>query len=407
MTAPIRLREWERRVVALPAHDAGELRNRYGTVFDVAPAWGRAGEFDVRPRGVIGSIRLRSCHLVIEPKVELNVAMHMLEASISSGRLPTIEPPGVETPHEHLGSVLAHWYVGLVLPVLQRSMLRRYRPFEEPLQAVRGRVAIAGSMRASVRTAPPRLICNFDEFSENTVENQVLRAAAIVLAAFPGLPPRLSFGLRRIDDLLSGADLRIPPRWERERIRLDRLSAAYEHPLALANWVLDRLSPELHAGQAMRQFPAFLVQMHEVFEAFVARRLEDLLPPHGYRVMAQRTWPVDVARQLFTMRMDIDVTSPSGARVVLDTKYKPFDEAYQPAEADIYQLLTYCQVTGASAGYLVYPERTALQQPRTYRIAGIDLPVTLFPVALGQGRVALEGSVSQLAGALKTFTQAP
>lgn len=86
---------------------------------------------------------------------------------------------------------------------------------------------------------------------------------------------------------------------------------------------------------------------------------------------------------LFDTKPDIIVTSPRGKLIILDTKYKPFDEAFRPAEADVDQLLTCCVTRGAAIGYLVYPGRQAGQVPKRYTIARSGTTLWTWPIILG------------------------
>lgn len=378
-----------------------ELRERHGAKFQVLPSWQAVGRYVVRPLGVAGSVSLPGCQLLIEPKVELDVAVHMLgETLASGGALPSLGPG--ETVHRQtdLTAAVAAWFSRLTLPVVERRLRRRYQLHEADLVAVRGKIEVAPSIRTIFRTFPPQQHCSFDEFTADTLENRMLRAASVILSGRPGLTRSTAAELRRIDHALYDVQLTIPRRWEREKRVPDRAAREYEPSLALAEWVFERVSPELGSPQVPRPFQTFLIEMHSVFEDYVAARLRGALKSSGWHADTQVAERLDPSGTLFETKPDIVLTSPTGERIILDTKYKAFDEAYRPAEADVYQLITYCVTRGAPTGYLVYPERHAGQVPKRYTIAGSGTTLWAWPIVLGQGVANLRLSVDGLAAAL-------
>jgi 5-methylcytosine-specific restriction enzyme subunit McrC len=379
---------------------ASKLRMKFGSQFEVTPSWNAPGRFTVTPKGVVGAVCIPPGHqLLIEPKVELDVAVYMLEAVLrAGGRAPELRDEEALMADASLTAVLATWFSGLALPLVERSLLHRYRLQTDRLVTVRGRINVASTTRQGFR-APPTLVCEFDEFTPDTTENQMIRAAAVILGGIPGLSPTTARALRRIDSLLGDVSLRVPMRWEREAVRLDRLSRSYAPALAVAEWVLQRSSPEVGPRDRVRMFETFLIVMHEVFEAFIGEALGQRLTARGFRVRAQDESKLDQAGA-FSIKPDIVAWRDGAPPVILDTKYKAFDEAYRPVEADIYQLLSYCVALRARRGFLVYPEKTAGQHPRSYFITGAGVEVNLFPIVLGSGRQGLSRSVDELARAV-------
>lgn len=401
MTVQVILREWDEQEVELSLPAVTELRERHGAKFQVFPSWQTAGRYLVRPLGVAGSVSLPGCQLLIEPKVELDVAVHMLgEVLGAGGSLPTLGSGEADHHHTAVTAAVAAWFSRLTLPVVERHLRRRYQLHEADLVAVRGKIEVAPSIRTIFRTFPPQQRCSFDEFTADTLENRMLRAASVILSGRPGLTRGTSAELRRIDHALYDVHLTIPPRWERDRRVPDRAARDYEPPLALAEWVLERASPELGNPQTPRPFQTFLIEMHSIFESYVAARLSAALSTVGWRANAQVAERLDPSGALFETRPDILVTSPTGQRTILDTKYKAFDESFRPSESDVYQMITYCVTRGATTGYLVYPERHAGQVPRRYTIAGSGTTLWAWPIVLGHSVANLRSSVDALAAAL-------
>jgi 5-methylcytosine-specific restriction enzyme subunit McrC len=114
----------------------------------------------------------------------------------------------------------------------------------------------------------------YDEFTADTAENQLLRAAVERLLSLPSIPPpvraRLLHQRARLADVSVLIRCHRLPAW-----RPTRLNARYHHALHLADLGLRGASVE-HFGGAVR-IDGFLFDMNKVFEDFVTVALSEAL----------------------------------------------------------------------------------------------------------------------------------
>ena len=133
-----------------------------------------------------------------------------------------------------------------------------------------------------------RIICRFDELEHDVVENQLLAAALQV--AFPrvtsvGLQRRIS-RLRGVLEPICDTD-QLDLADARTTLTYNRLNAHYETAHQLAWLLLDALGiDDLFAPGETRSF-SFLLNMNQLFERFVTRVVEQVLPAVQYRVTSQ------------------------------------------------------------------------------------------------------------------------
>jgi 5-methylcytosine-specific restriction enzyme subunit McrC len=172
---------------------------------------------------------------------------------------------------------------------LRGGILADYVEREDELPALRGR--ILGDQQMLRRFGQiDRLICRFDEYEQDIVENQLLGAALGRCAT------RVSHESvrRRVRRLLAvfkevcRTDVLDLDSLRHRRISYHRLNDHYRDAHALAWLLLDGLgTPDLLASGKTRCF-AFLIDMNRLFEMFIFRLVDRLLAGTGMRVHYQR-----------------------------------------------------------------------------------------------------------------------
>ena len=178
----------------------------------------------------------------------------------------------------------------------------------------------------------------------------------------------------------------------------NRLNAHYETAHQLG-WILfDALGiDDLLAPGDVRSF-SFLLNMNQLFERFVTRLVEQVLPVAHYRVSSQISfksvvWNVSSQRPYANIIPDVVVErrGRSDCRVAIDAKYKLYDERGFD-QGDIYQTFLYAFALGTTASgglptsLLLYP--ATAEEPGSTRlrirrltggagaeIVGIGLPI--------------------------------
>jgi len=113
-------------------------------------------------------------------------------------------------------------------------------------------------------TRPDRLACRFDELSEDTPINRVLKAAVLQLSRIS----RTSDNLRRLGELASRFEMASPSaRPLLEPVSLDRTNTAFHQVYRLAHLFLSGDWQSTIGGQASGF--TLLFQMNDLFEAYI------------------------------------------------------------------------------------------------------------------------------------------
>ena len=376
----------------------------------------------VRTRSWVGVVRLPTVEIRVVPKVpgDLLGLVRLLEyASGFDALIRLSDGATLEASGDSLLELVVLLFVEASERVLRRGLLSGYVEREDDLPIVRGR--ILGDRQLLERFGQlDRIICRFDELEHDVVENQLLTAALQVASSRV-----TSVGLRRRISRLRGV---LEPICDTDQLNLagarttmtyNRLNAHYETAHQLGWLLFDALGiDDLFAPGEAQSF-SFLLNMNQLFERFVTRVVEQILPATRYRVTSQSpfksvVWNVTSQRPYTSIIPDVVVErrGESDYRVAIDAKYKLYDERGFD-QGDIYQTFLYAFAIGAGASggvptsLLLYP--ATADEPRHTRlrirrlaggagadIVGIGLPVAalLKEVTAGAGETPLRDGLA-------------
>ncbi len=243
--------------------------------------------------------------------------------------------------------LLAHLLADESEQVVRRGMVADYAEHEEDLGSVRGRMLVDRQVLHRFGRVD-RVICRFDELEHDTDDNRLLGLALQLCARrvrHEGLHRRLRYLAALFDEICSPGAMDLPS--ARLSMSSTRQNAHYRDAHALAWLILDAfgVTDVLAAVSPTRSF-AFLLDMTSLFETFVWRLVEHLLPPSAYRVEPQERntsvlWDPVKSRSYRSIRPDVVVRYPAvGRAIVIDAKYKRYDLT-DVSSGDLYQCLIY------------------------------------------------------------------
>lgn len=268
---------------------------------------------------------------------------------------------------------------------LDRGVLRGYLHRDEREVSLRGRIRF-GDQIVRGGGLPLPLEVSYDDFTEDVLENRMLRTAASLVLRLPRLPEqarrrllRLRSVLAEVSELPIGDPVDAPP--------ITRLNERYAPALALAELILS--SASVGSGAGTTASTTFIFDMNKVFEDFVTIALgEALAAEHGGELRSQVT-----ERTLSThirLKPDLAWWRDGTWQAVLDVKYKPLADERFP-NADAYQMLAYTLAYALDKGWLIYAREPG-QQSVEHFIPQADktLIVTALDVGLEPDELMLE-----------------
>lgn len=336
----------------------------------------------LRPRGRVGAVRVGDVQVEVTPKD--NVGLSQLLFYLGYAADPGFHQDTVEGNQDlDLWPALAHSLAIAVERALARGVQQGYRTTDDALQVIRGRIRFDDQIRARPGMLMPMEV-RFDEFTVDTAENGILRAALRLMIGVPRLSNEARRRLLHLDARLEGVTV-LPagaplPTWVPSR-----LNVLYQPALRLAEIIMRHGAAKPSAGGV--EVAAFVVTMWKVFEDFVTVALAEALAQMPGRVDSQLparlAGPGDYTTGDIPMNVDVVYRDGGGRpRVVFDAKYKVASPTEQYANADHYQMLAYCTALEVPRAWLVYAGGGGLR--KVFKIKNADIEIVQCPLDLSR-----------------------
>lgn len=303
----------------------------------------------LKAQQVVGILTVPGITVEILPKVDgedgaVRAALVQMLAVARGIRPAPGDLAATDTQRHDLLELLIRLFADRLLAAIRRGLPRRYIPHEEDLGFLRGTLDVKRQF-TSLATRPDLVACRFDEMSEDTPLNRVLKAAVKLLADLTSIwdnHRRLTELLARLDNVATSASPL------REPVALDRTNRAFHDIHPLAELFLRGDWQQTATGRASGF--SLLFPMNTLFEDFVGRSLQKVLGADRVRLQHRRR---ALSTPRYLLRPDMVVDVHDQPVVVLDTKWKRLDDGPDPA--DVNQMLVYGQAYGAERVILVYP----------------------------------------------------
>lgn len=382
----VHLQEYEEQTVeGITPEQAQQLHVRFGKVLDVRMNW--SGQIVLKASQHVGVIVLDDLRIHIRPKVDLTNLFFMLTYAYDLPRLreEQAQLDMAEDLYEFIVAIFVQQVEGLVRQGIHQAYIDR----EEVDPFLRGRLMMAEHLRhnAGVHSA---FYQRRNDFTPDILENRILLHTLHHLSRHSYQEATLTHRLRRTQSAFSMVQPRPIGPDDCDRVHYTRLNEVYRTPVGLAKLLLQHLSVEGTEGK--HHFFAFLFDMNQLFELFVARYLERSFAQHPrYRLDIQHQIWLD-ADHKEKGKPDIWIEADNRPLLILDTKYKTFDGS--PSESDRNQMIVYCHTQRMTHSLLIYADPAPVHYRASFH--GIWLEATT---------LSLSGDLAQLRHRCSQFLQ--
>ena len=306
-----------------------------------SPGWTVSAAF------AVGALNVNGMIVRVQPKVGIVKTLQLLARAHGLRHLHLDDAHiGIDQAGD-LSTILAALFAQEAATAFASGPLRGYRTEDQSLSLLRGRIRLRDQELRRFGLLVP-LEVTVDEWTTDTDDNRLIRAACLRLLALGGLPQALRQRLLHTDRLLADVHL-LPPGVPLPAWTQTRLNARLHRLVTLAEIVLTHAAVEHRTGDV--QVTGFVIPMEKLFEDLVARILEE----HADEtlVSTQRTYRLGNSGQL-NIRPDLVFLRDGVEVAVADTKYKILNEKKKLRNEDAYQLITYCTRLDLKVGDLIY-----------------------------------------------------
>lgn len=363
----VRLTREEAADLASVMYRGDDQRARGRPVVTVTPE--RATDcYRITPSSIVGALRVGKRRFTIQPKVGNARVMLMIAYTMRLADWRPEEADFMTT--QTLIDALVPSFLREVEGVVRAGLVEDYLLRQEVGQQPRGRLRFDRLARQPV---PIPSYYEYDDFSIDTLENRLLRAALYRVRDGAILNPEYGRRARRLDVEFEGVAWEPFAPHDVPQPRLTDRNRHYLRALALARLILANLSIDL--GEPSARSQALLLDMNKVFQDFVFAVLQEELRFRGQFLIRNASGKhlyLDKNR-IIHLLPDFSLWRGRNCTLVGDLKYKDLDEKAVRA-ADIYQVISYAIASGLSRAHLVYAGAEAESMVRI-RNSNIEIQV--------------------------------
>lgn len=220
---------------------------------------------------------------------------------------------------DHVEDLLAAILAKGIANQIKRGLGREYVPKTDTLSSPHGKINISESLKEN-NIHKKRLVCEFDEFSENAYINQILKSTALMLVRSDEVALERKKALKRVLLYFSAVDTINPFDIKWANIKYNRNNATYKMLINICYLVVEALLPTTQQGS--KKLSRFKDDnLHRLFEKFVLEYYRKHYPALKASA-AHIDWNVDddVVDLLPIMKSDITLECAEKT-LIIDTKY--------------------------------------------------------------------------------------
>ena len=247
--------------------------------------------------------------------------------------------------------ILIREFANSLFGALKRFTPKNYIQQEDNLNFLRGKIKFSENIRYNC-VNQAKFYCEFDEFSENNILNQLFLFVSTCLFDIS----HNSYNKKILKFIINYYSDIKPVRFDKfkvEKIKLTRNQELFKKPFNLAKMFVEQASVDLSKNKF--ENITLIWDMNKLFEEFVYELIKKEIPEvkpnpqKGKRLLRNGT---ETRRDT---KVDILLENPS---LIIDTKYKKFTKFDDISSSDIYQVMTYCLLHGEKykKAILLYPQ---------------------------------------------------
>jgi len=288
---------------------------------------------------------------------------------------------------KHLHDLLAVILVKGVANQIKRGLHRDYISHSESTSSLRGKVDVTNSIKQNT-LLKKQMICNYDQFSENTNLNSILKTTMLLLIKHGDLKIKNRKELRKLSLYFNNVSSMDPQRINWDAITYHRNNATYKMLISICQLVIKGLLMTTETGTY--KMKGFLddQQMHRLYEKFLLGYFKKEYPQYNPKA-SYIDWNVDDGISDFLPTMKTDITLTYGSKtIIIDAKYygksmqtNPLFYSKSIISSNLYQIFTYVKNkdsfgSGNVSGILLYAKTDEEITPnQDYQIGGNRISV--------------------------------
>lgn len=258
---------------------------------------------------------------------------------------------------------------------IKRGLHKDYVLQTEPLGILRGKICITESVKQQT-LINKKMVCFYDEFTEDTPHNQILKSTMLLLLRFGSVKPENKKQLRKLLLYFNNVTNIAPDLIRWDMLKYHRNNVSYKMLINICWFVINGLLLTTDSGNYRLAKWLADEQMYRLYERFVLSYYQKEHPEY-YPRAAYIDWDItEDADRLYLPIMKSDITLTYGNKtLIIDTKWyghtMQTNSMYNSKtfiSGNLYQIYTYVKnkdkyATGNIAGVLLYAKTDEVFTP--------------------------------------------
>lgn len=248
---------------------------------------------------------------------------------------------------------------------IKRGLSREYISKTEAIVSPAGKINVSTSIVQN-SMLKKKLVCDYDEFTENSYMNKILKTTAMLLIRCPEVSAQYKKALRKAIFYFGSVDEVNPRKIQWSSIRYHRNNNTYKMLLNICYLIIESmLMTEQDGSQKLARYIDDQ-HMHRLYEKFVLEYYRKHYPQFNASA-AIINWDVGSGRIEYLPKMKSDITLRyKGKTLIIDTKYyehtmqtNSLFNSHTLHSQNMYQIFTYVKNmdsthSGNVSGLLLY-----------------------------------------------------
>lgn len=316
--------------------------------------------FDAIANGIkfkqyVGIIQVNNLAIEILPKADKydddapwqNLLINMLKAC-GKPKADSTGPANVNRHRLNLLEVYFLSYLNEIEELSRKGLVKQYRTNTANVRALKGKLEFAGHLKKNL-VNKQNFYTTHQVYDTDHFLHQVLSKALEIVEVFTR-STSLYDKCKRVQLAFPDVKQIHITKAKLDKIKLNRKTKPYAKALELARLIILNYSPDISAGK--EKMLSLLFDMNKLWEDYVAVVLKKYVYHNktGYSISAQSSmafWGNN------SLRPDIVITSPTGENIILDTKWKEYNN--RNSIVDLRQMFAYNKFWQANKAVLLYP----------------------------------------------------
>lgn len=285
--------------------------------------------------------------LLMADNIKIKNIYYMLSyayQTLNEAGFESVSSESFDNVHDLLAAILSRG----VSNQIKRGLHRDYLPKTEALGSLRGKIDITASTKQQTMISN-KMVCHYDVFSEDTILNQILRSAMMLLLKHGDVKLENRKALRRNLLYFSNVSDVDPLSINWSAVSYHRNNATYRMLINICWLVIKGLLQTEESGEYRLSTFIDDQQMHRLYEKFVLGYYKKEYPQYSASA-AYIDWNTAVDDDmLFLPVMKSDITLVNGDKtLIIDTKYyghtmqhNPMYDSSSIISGNLYQIFTY------------------------------------------------------------------